>query len=89
MTADVLSRVLPLSERHVRGQLDDRRAASLRSLVMRVDVVDVDADVLIDFLRPGPSKLGAFAADNDGAVADDELRVRDGSAEAVPPAAVP
>jgi hypothetical protein len=48
MAGVVFGGVLPDAERHIGWRLDDPRALLLRSLEMRVNVVDGDVDVLVD-----------------------------------------
>jgi len=79
MALRVFGGVLALAERLVAHALDDLCAMPSGVVEVRVDIRYRHVDVLVHFARTRWPVFGALAAQHDGPVPNDELRVHDDS----------
>src|SRR5688572_29368706 len=77
VAAGIFRRVMPLSERHVRGRLDDPGATLLRALEVLVNVAHCDEHILAHLAIRGRLKAASLPAEHDRAFGERQLGVAD------------
>jgi len=75
MAPDVLHRVLPLAERHVRRRLQNSGTTLKRALAMRINIVNANMQKLAYVTGVGRPKFAALTTEHERAVGDVELRM--------------